>query len=219
MSLHSDKKFSYLDKQEFLASELSPTEKIRVATRSLHNSLELTPIAQKLMSIDLNLPAYLRILKVWVEAWSSIEGAIARSAFAADMQWMLPGKRSEVGITELNTLEARYHSGAIQSDFGNRVMFQISPSLGALAGTCYVMRGAALGGKIIGKHLHNTLKLPDRVFASFYTADDTEQKHWGAWLKECNVLLNSPSVITEAVSGASDTYSFLIDQFENNPPF
>jgi heme oxygenase len=170
------------------------------------------------MSSDLNLLTYLKVLKVWVEAWSNLEEAILQSAFAEELQWMLPGSRSKLGITELNTLAVKYGFSAIQSDFVIKGSFQITPSVGALVGTCYVMRGAELGGKIIGKHLHSTLALPDIVFTSFYTADNVEQKQWGAWQKKCNEFLNSQCLIFDAVSGAKDTYAFLINSFTRDIP-
>jgi heme oxygenase len=185
-------------------------EQLRLRTQSLHQQLEQTPIAQDLMSPMLTLERYTQILTAWRAAWALLEIAVWTTPYALQTPHLLPLKRCANADADLHYLALREATPTPQ--WRSDQTIEQPQTLAEFVGVCYVLRGAALGGKVIARHLATTLGLSATSGAAFFATAD-EATTWRQWMQQAESLLHTEQDIEQAVGGAAATFKFLLDKF------
>jgi heme oxygenase len=184
----------------------SPIQSLRLHTQSLHAGLENTAIARDLLSPSLTLPRYANILTAWADAWTILEQTLQHAEYARAAPHLLPVARVDHAIADLRVLG---HTPAPTRMLATQRMTLAPSSLSAFLGICYVARGAALGGKVIAKHLATTLGIGPANGAAFFGGEDREMLTWVQWMRGADALLLSCDDIDAAKQAAAGTFQLL----------
>jgi len=191
-------------------------QELQKQTRELHQSLEQCAMACDLLSPALTLPRYSTILAVWFGAWTQLETCIWNSAWAASVPHLLPARRAAKAQHDLHILQSSaWPTLAAQSNKPPQLRMT-THSQAALLGVCYVVRGSALGGQVITRHLEQTLRLDRKGGASFFAPQDDEPLTWSQWGKQLEPLLSEPALRAEAAAAARQTFNFLLATFSGD---
>ncbi len=192
---------------------------LRENTRVAHEALERTPLARDLMSPHLTTLRYVEILSIWAATWNALETCIWTSPVAHEFSDLLPPRCVHLAHEDL--LYWRQQGYVIDDQFG-RVSHDwaaLRPTqVAALAGVCYVARGASLGSKVIAVHLEKTLHLSPGCGMSFFAPgapEDTSPVTWPQWAARLDAQLDSPEAVALAVVWANAAFAALHDSFVN----
>ena len=200
------------------ANVSSPVQLLRAHTQALHQALEATPAARALLSPHLKLAGYADILGVWAAAWLMLEPAVFATPVATDLPELLPFPRARLAQADLQYLGC---DGAARSGSAGPRPFDTLDGVwtGTLAsrsgfiGTCYVLRGASLGGRVIARHLELTLGLDAAHGAAFFNAESGDGLSWVQWMRRADQVLMAEDAIDDACRAAADTFALLLELF------
>lgn len=188
-------------------------EELRHATQDLHQALEATAAAQDLLSSSLVRERYAHILRLWASSWAALEDSIHRSPWAQSMRHLLVTPRAVHALHDLRYLGFDADDVFPAGVASGQVQIAVPASQAALLGRCYVMRGAALGGRVIAKHLSRSLGFGQNQGSSFFSAGDAEVLSWPQWGKQLDLSLASSEDRQQAVQEARATFQFLLQTF------
>jgi len=196
---------------------LTATQSIRQTTQHLHSELEGTAIAKDLMSSQLTLTRYAHILGVWAEVWAALEKEVWSSVWASQISRLLPERRAGKARQDIDDVIALLKIKGIETGAASHSWKDLeapaSASAPELVGHCYVMQGSSLGGKVIARHLGETLGLHSEQGRSFFMHSGTAPLTWTQWCREADVRLATTNDRQEALKGASNAFTFLIQAF------
>lgn len=203
----------------------SPVDTLRSTSLPAHKALENTPVAQRLMSPSLTKLEYIEILKIWFSIWAPLENMINERKPQHIARKMAPIRRAHKIQIDLKKLCVTNVSMLTQ----NRLPFQLDHSH-AWLGVAYVLKGSALGAKVIEKHLQTTLNIDASTGAAFFhTTNDTIA--WPDWIKWLNNELNNDIDNSEAheqtpaknleqtIDATNCAFSFIKDAFNRLDTF
>ncbi len=173
---------------------------LRTLTRREHESIETAPALARLMSRDLTREEYTEVLTAQYAFHVQLEAKILRALpLESDARILLDGRRIRALQQDLQWLGVQHHSRSAQTpDIDSH-----SSALGAL----YVVEGSGLGGRVIARHLADSLAVSDGKGACFYdglTADMARVR----WRVLCSALeANDPTLsATLMLAGARATF-------------
>jgi len=193
------------------------TQGIRQATHHLHAALEATDVAKGLMAAQLTLAAYAHILAVWAQAWAALENAVYASVWKDQLSGLLPVPRTEKALHDLEDVNALLHirgtAPGPESSAGGALVAPAAASAAELVGYCYVMQGSSLGGKVIARHLQETLGLHADQGRSFFLQGNTDPLTWTQWCREADAFLATSDDRQQSLQGANAAFAFLIQAF------
>lgn len=197
---------------------------LRDRTWPMHQRLEDHAISRALLSPDLTLAQYGQILQAWHACWTQLERLLARHAPSDLPEWAWPAKRAYLAVHDLAYLGQAPLT--VDADWGPELP-RINGE-GAWYGLAYVMQGSGMGGLVIAVHLERLLGLRVGLGASFFNVNTTSRagsqrptaKHgWMDWLRWMDQQLdNDPSRVEQAVTAASDTFTYIYNVFSLLPP-
>jgi heme oxygenase len=176
---------------------------LRMHTRAAHKSIETAPALARLMASDLRRTEYESALIAMHAFHAAIEPEIALALEGLPhAQSLLDGKRLRALSDDLAFLAA----APSQSRPDPIALPGTSQALGAL----YVIEGASLGGRVIARHIAESLALAPGAGASFYgglSADAARLR----WAKLCEVLDDATIEIglDDLAQGACKTFECL----------
>jgi heme oxygenase len=184
------------------------TQILRERTKMRHITMEQTPLARDLMSLQLTLPRYVQILSTWVGAWVALENCIESSPFAPQVTSLLPSKRAHLGLQDLQDWRAQGHEVTSAAGVCIEDAFsQILPTTKAgLLGVCYVARGASLGGQVIARHLTTILPVDAGRGIAFFAPDEAPTLTWSQWSHALGAQLDTTEKVEQAVGWADATF-------------
>lgn len=186
-----------------ISRPMSRLDRLRCATRNAHALIEAVPALSRLVAADLTHDVYVSVLQHLEAFHACIEPAIACA---------LTGLRSALVLLDGSRPQALAEDLAW---FGVRPL--PSPPIpmpdtpaGAL-GMLYVVEGSGLGGRVIGRHLTDSLGVCPGQGGSFYCRRDAETVRW-RWRHLCQVLegpLPGDAPEGRLIEGAQVTFRFL----------
>lgn len=164
---------------------------LKAETRHLHAQLEANPTNAALMTIDLSMGVYERLLVRYFGFYEALELRLG----ACDLAFV-----RKAGWLGADLVQLGYTAAALERLPRPTQL----PALGSVAagmGSLYVLEGATLGGQIITRHLHKTLPhAPTRFFGGYGDETGTRWKRFLTRLEGC-----APD-IPALLSGARGTY-------------
>ena len=89
----------------------------------------------------------------------------------------------------------------------------LSSNLSSFIGVCYVLRGASLGGKVIARHLDDTLRLDAAHGAAFFNAESGDGLGWVQWMRSADQVLLAENDLDAACLSAGATFALLLKLF------
>lgn len=159
----------------------SVLEQLREQTRPAHQALEAQPLLKKLLSNRLTKVEYCMILQSMLAFYQTLEAELIPAAQAlieqhpdADYRYL---PRASLLTNDYQTMGC--HSSGFTSP---PIKIRLSGNVTYLLGVLYVIEGSVLGGRIISKHLAQTLGVSESSGASFfniYRWDDS----WSAFCR------------------------------------
>jgi heme oxygenase len=194
----------------------SAIERIRRDTSDLHKKLEMSPLASDLLSREISIVRYVEILLQWSAAWESIENYLENAVLDEEVRVLLPSRKSHYAKHDIDFISKKFELDEyILSELSPKVNIRINPVSNkfTLAGYCYVVKGASLGGQFISRHLFNYLALERGAGASFFHPQDTERPTWSEWRSTFNRLVKSQQDYLSALSGAQSLFRNLTNVF------
>jgi heme oxygenase len=194
----------------------SAIERIRRDTSDLHKKLEMSPLARDLMSREISIVRYTEILLQWSAAWASIEDCLEQAEFGEEVRGLIPSKKSHYAKHDIDFISKKFELDEyILSELSPKVKVRINPisTKFTLAGYCYVMKGASLGGQLISRHLSNYLALERGAGASFFHPLDTDRPTWSEWRHTFNRVIKNQQEYLSALSGAQFLFRTLTNAF------
>ena len=184
--------------QDFLQS-------LRTETDSLHRQLEDTSISRQLMSPAISRKDYCLYLSLMrnVIAWQEATVfPLVKNILETDSRQKLPGIDRD-----LSQLSAAPHS--IPFTFPQE-MRDTPSALGAM----YVLEGSTLGGRVILKHLAQTLQLDETNGAAFFYGYGPETgKQWSSYLKVLTGYAVTEHCEERIISSAKNTFEAIHTYF------
>lgn len=189
-------------------------EQLRTDTASQHRQLEATGLARQLMTRDLSLPTYAKLLFAWGQVWIGLELLARLTTPPREICRLAPPSRTHLLDRDLQALAER-HAVAVPT----AVADQFSPSSPqfetreALIGAYYVLKGSTLGAKVIAKHLKQTLGLDESNGGAFFGAPDHDPLTWSQWVHAANAVVMDGKAKQRAAQGAQDAFKYLIERF------
>jgi heme oxygenase len=191
-----------------LTTALSLPEKLKTETRLLHTRLEGHPSLQHLMSAELTVAGYARILKVFYGFFAPLEKQFSRFPELVDFLPDLPSRRK---------------SNALLQDYRQLpyVAHQVPPLCDKLPpvtnpaqafGCLYVMEGSTLGGRFIANRVSHTLGETIQPALSFFTGYGEQTGHnWKVFREALINYSNATQADDEVVRSANATFQLFYD--------
>ena len=191
---------------------------LRDSTRYRHAALERVPLAQDLMSSQLDLPRYVEILQAWSSAWAVLEQCIWESPVAFEVSALLPSRRAHLAQDDLLFWQQQLDSEVPAATAPHGLISTLRPTqVAGLLGMCYVARGAALGRKVISGHLKKVLPVSCGQGISFFAHESDESLTWPQWSHSLDTRLAEPEALAQAVIWADATFAALLEAFTGAP--
>lgn len=161
--------------------ETSLSQRLRAATRALHEQTEALPFAARLMAPDLDRETYARTLARMLGVIGPLEAAV----MDADRDGALgfhPLPQAASIVTDL------FRLGWDEGRVGALPQAPLPPGLDgvpAAAGVVYLLDGSLLGGRVVARRLRDSLGHEVAGSLSFHADDPAASQQWQrcrAWL-------------------------------------
>jgi heme oxygenase len=180
-----------------VVNETSRLAVLRQRTRAAHASMERVPAMARLMAPDLNRAEYISILQHMHAFLAAIEPAMAAGlelypAAAA----MLDGDRPRALAADL----AWFGAPAILTPPPLPAVETVAAALGAL----YVVEGSNLGGRVIARHVSDSLGVRPASGGSFYGGQSAEAAR-ARWAALCVLLEVQSETLGDTADTAAET--------------
>lgn len=180
------------------------SDDLKARTRTHHDAAEASPAMQAVMSDDLTRDAYRDHLTRLLAFYSPTEAALAEvdglGAVLTDLGARL-GKadwlRQDLDVLGMGDSAPSAHV----PDF----------SVAQALGTLYVIEGSTLGGRLIARHLEQTLGVTEDTGARFYLSYGGERgERWKAFKSALDQFgTDHPDQADDVVSAAGDAFDVL----------
>jgi len=174
--------------------------RLRAGTRDAHDRIETIPALRRLLAADLTRDEYIAVLRHLHAFHACVEPAIAAELEACpDAAAMLDGARPRALARDL----AWYGASPLPAP-PLPPLDGIASALGAL----YVIEGSGLGGRVIARHLADSLGIADGTGGTFYCRQDadTARRRWQALIA---LLERSDADADAMVAGARQVFDYL----------
>lgn len=182
-------------------------KKLRAATAPMHTALEGNPVSASLMSAGLDLAAYTRYLTLMGEVISFTEKAIypAVRDVVPDID-----QRRKLEHIHTDLAAVRYNAGSEPVLFHpDETEFSVAFAMGYM----YVIEGSTLGGRVILKHVQQTLHLDEEHGASFFAGYGPETgAKWKNFLSNLTNYAEQSGNGDEIIKGAQHAFA-AIDRY------
>jgi heme oxygenase len=181
------------------------SEQLREQTAVDHEELDHLPLLSEMMTENVNLELYHRIIRRMEMCFDRVESAIKEAGGAGFMkEWhydpKLPYLKKD--LLHFSLKEIQYES--------KLKLASADEALGAV----YVLFGSSLGGSFIAKHLMKALKLDPNSGLAFYSSSTESMKFWRIFKEQLNARPGqSPASNSEVISGAKKAFSAFKDAF------
>lgn len=199
------------------AIESSLLVQLREQTRPAHLALEAQPSLQKLLSSQLTKKEYGQLLQSMSAFYQSLESELIPAT--ADLLERHPDPdyrylpRAPILAEDCRALECASHVSAHPP-----IELRLNGNQGFLLGVLYVIEGSTQGGRLIARHLADTLDVNEKSGASFFNIHRWDNswpnfRRWWSRGLEC-IYQDDFRSITE---GANMTFSALhthLDQWQ-----
>lgn len=197
-------------------TEKTPSEiflsRLRTSTGPMHKGLEENAISKSLMNPEVNLTDYAFYLRCMGEVVKVYDETV----LPAVSNVIVDAERRKKQLDIAADLVFLYANGASKRDSKPFVGFAGKPSLAYALGYAYVVEGSTLGGRVILKHLNQTLQLGENGTRFFAGYGAETGSFWKAFLQPfCDYVLSNKCE-EEAIQGAMDGFSDIGKHFANN---
>jgi heme oxygenase len=181
---------------------------IRAVTRPLHDRIETAPALTRLMARDLRRADYVAALQAKFRFHAALQAVLPARLTRLGLAWPVPAHALAALASDLTALGASVpavpRAPGLCRAFG---------PVGAL----YVIEGSLLGGRVIGRHVGETLGVtPDSGGAFFRgtTADSARER----WRRFCALLATLPDGASRSVcQGAVSGFQFFLACLDGLP--
>lgn len=179
---------------------------LKESTMDLHKEIEqYMPVFRS----DFDVPKYQALLEKMYSFYSPFEKNLQSSL---ESQGVSDFYRDRFKTPRL---EADLHSFNVRPPTQVAADLPEVKSLPALAGALYVIEGSSLGGQIISKHLHESLKLEPEQIQFFGGYGPQTGKRWQEFQKWVGTLAFSEEETKVAVASARDTFRSMMNCLKN----
>ena len=186
-----------------MSEHLSRVTHLRTHTRAAHKSIETVPALARLLAPDLGRGEYADVLLAMQAFHAAAEPDIALALEELPAaQSLLDGRRLRALADDLAFLgTAPWPESPPPLALANR-----AEAIGAL----YVIEGASLGGRVIARHIADSLELAPGEGASFYggLSADAARQRWA----QLSAVLEDPAIeidLHDLAHGACKTFECL----------
>lgn len=177
-------------------------ERLRDATKQLHDEIEQDNLASKIMSHEISLDEYKLLL---------LQNYIAYKITEEQIGQHLDNWESDKSLRLKKDLDALKVDTSVLADFQNR--FKIKNRTEAIGAT-YVLEGSALGGMQIAKELPNCQNLQETGKPHFFTPKRQSMEGWNIFLKRLRNSEFSEEEKSMAAQKARETFIFFGEVFK-----
>ena len=186
---------------------------LRQNTQPLHHALEQTAMSQLLLSPKLDRSTYVRILYGFYGAFSSLEKMVEEMANLYKMDELegLLDSRAAQAMEDIRYLTGTFDASLLP---GSSLPFA-ARSVPEALGVVYVMEGSKLGGKVISKHLSQTIGVSPAEGGRFFAnTEGSGMEGWKLFKLRCSAHADNHPDHTKAIIGsANSTFGYLHDYF------
>lgn len=179
-------------------------EKLREATRELHEKIEEDNLAGLIMNHSISIDEYKLLLLQNYIAYFVTENAIA-----SHMPGYLPAKHIQLQ-KDLDNLQV---DTSVVREYQNAFSCENYPEA---LGAAYVVEGSAMGGMLIARELPNCQKLKVLNTHHFFSGDRGNVKSWNNFMKQLKATEFSEEEEEKAVVKACETFDFFGKVFSLN---
>lgn len=183
--------------------------KLRTHTSTLHSALEQTPLSAALLDEQVSQENYIAYLQKMREIVAFYENNVFPS-----LSNTLPdvNKREKLRLIDKDLAYLSVPSADIMS-FESSV--SQNPSTAYALGCMYVMEGSTLGGKVILKHISETLGIVADQGGSYFAGyGDKTGYYWKTFLHILQEYSTKHNTDDEIITGAKDTFTSIKYYFE-----
>lgn len=178
-------------------------QRLKEATRELHEQVETQNLAMQIMDHSIDLETYKLLL---------LQNYIAYQATETAIKQFLPeynGKKHKQIKQDLEEL------GVTKASPSENDIFECHSEAEAL-GAAYVVEGSALGGMLISKNLEKCRGLDSIKQHHFFNGNKDSLEDWNSYKKVLEEYEFSEAGEDEAVNKAKETFRFFQDVFNRS---
>ncbi len=196
---------------------LAILEQLREQTRPAHLALEAQPLLKNLMSSRLTDTEYRQLLQSMLTFYQSLESELVPATAALLRRYPDPEYRYLPRAPVLEN-DCRVLGCATSGFMHPPAELRLKESEAYLLGVLYVIEGSTQGGRMIGRHLAQTLGMSEHSGAGFFNIYryDNSWTAFRRWLGR-DLAYNDQDEIRIAIEGADMTFSALhthLDQWQ-----
>lgn len=185
---------------------------LRTATTPMHKALEENGISKLLMSPGVNLTDYAFYLACMGEVMKVYDDRVLPAVSTV----VIDAERRKKAKDIVADLVFLYENGADRKEPKPFVGFVGKASLAYALGYAYVIEGSTLGGRVILKHLNQTLNLGENGTRFFAGYGAETGSFWKGFLQQFCDYIPSNKSEAEAIQGAVDGFSDIGKHFADN---
>jgi len=178
------------------------------ATHDLHSELNNEPFLKVLLTPDLKLDDYLRIINLFFIIYNAWESSIDRFLKNHKIQFDYDSRRKSVWLKQ----DIESFNGFSSDQFSKPIIVQSEiESIGQLIGLLYVIEGATLGGQTISSNLYQNLQLSENNGARFFSSYGSQTLiRWKEFLTFSKTISNNTIETFAAVESARNAFIQLL---------
>lgn len=198
--------------------KLPALDRLRAATRALHDRIEATGAAARIMADGVRAEQYRDFLLRTLAVVGPAESWLGRTCPAAGIADPCGGIRAPSLLADIEALgggSPRVGAGAA----AEAAMAGLHAGRGAVLGCLYVLEGSALGGAMIAKHLRRRFGEQADGFTRFHGGEG--MKAGERWRHVCGLLAGldgNEAAIDEAVRAAEALFGCFLAAYEPSEP-
>ncbi len=178
-------------------------QELRVATSPMHKALEENNISQSLMKPNVTLTDYAFYLRCMGEVIRVFDASVLPAVSEVITDFEQRKKMTDINVD----LDFLYAHGAEKKSSEPFTGFGGKPSLAYALGYAYVIEGSTLGGRVILKHIGQSLTFTEQgtKFFSGYGAETG--RFWKEFIHGFTAYILKNNGQEEAIKGAMDGFS------------
>jgi len=178
------------------------------ATKSRHDALDQQPLLRRLLSANLSLAEYARVMVLLRQCFGLIEPALVKHETLHLKHDVFP-YNCKLPALDLDLLQLGVGNTQIPAAI-NSISIN---SAGGYLGARYVLEGSALGGAFIARHLEKALPELARKASNFWRIQKSAAERWSSFLLMLAQLDNDRQGRSQAIAGASETFDLFLSVF------
>ncbi len=182
--------------------------RLRNVTQPLHSELNNHPILSKLLTPELELEDYIKLIRLFFTFYETWESGIDRFMNNHSLDFDYTARRKTDWLKQDMKYFKQVPIDPIPENTTNQCEIN---SIGQLIGSLYVIEGSTLGGQLISRQLFQNKQLSyDSGARFFYGYGEMTDGRWREFLSFCNCISDIESECLRAEETAKIRFAELI---------